>query len=617
MPSAPKAARRSRGALGAVLADAALDDLMRGELMLLPEPDLSCRAVAGRPIRRDPCRARGAQGLARQRSSEARIARRCMRALRRCPTASRPPRAVRARSRRRRWPISPPRRPRRRRELAAAQYRAADNMTDRQGALMVAGRPRHAACDKNCWPISTQRYAGNALVIDKWFSLQAQSLHPDALAHVKALAEHPDFTMKNPNRVRALYMGFAANPHAFHAADGEGYRMIADLIIALDPLNPQTAARFVPQLGRWRRIEPGRAALMRGELERIAADAAALGATPMSRSPRALADAVEVIRAAALAGVPHGFLRRKGGVSTGMVAGLDVGFGADDDPRRRCAENRRASRVDAVMPGASLASVYQVHSADCGRGDRTVGVCRAGPSADALVTDRPGLLLGIVTADCAPVLFADARRPGVVGAAHAGWRGAHGGVIEATRRGDGSLGRAPRHGSSAAIGPAIAQASYEVDGGFPRRVYRGGRALLRRRAGPATTSSTSRAMPRSGSPTQASGGSNGSGSTPIRMPIALLLLSPRDPSRRGRLRTAILADRIGRARPGCQKPWEMRQNACWHCAIARLSARPSRHRQRAQRPASSACGEGLPGRATIVGFRWRPCPRSCRQSRQS
>jgi aminopeptidase N len=155
-------------------------------------------------------------------------------------------------------------------KLAAAQYDGADNMTDRQGALMVlTGLSGAARTDKLI--DFYNRYRDNALVIDKWFALQASSLHPNAIEHVNALAKHPDFTLKNPNRVRSLYMAFAGNPHAFHAASGEGYRMIADLILALDPLNPQTAARFVPPLGRWRRIEPGRAALMRGELERIAA----------------------------------------------------------------------------------------------------------------------------------------------------------------------------------------------------------------------------------------------------------------------------------------------------------------------------------------------------------
>ncbi|MBS0475975.1 MAG: aminopeptidase N C-terminal domain-containing protein, partial [Proteobacteria bacterium] len=152
--------------------------------------------------------------------------------------------------------------------LAAAQFDAADNMTDRQGALMVlAGLDTPLREDK----LATfhQRFAGNALVIDKWFSLQAGSLHPCVVEQVKALAEHPDFTLHNPNRVRALYMAFTA-PHAFHAEGGEGYRMIADLILALDPINPQTAARFVAPLGRWRRIEPKRSALMRAELERIA-----------------------------------------------------------------------------------------------------------------------------------------------------------------------------------------------------------------------------------------------------------------------------------------------------------------------------------------------------------
>ncbi|ANU06658.1 aminopeptidase N [Paraurantiacibacter namhicola] len=155
------------------------------------------------------------------------------------------------------------------RAMAWEQYRGADNMTDRQGALMVL-----AGIDgierTNALLDFYNRYEGNDLVIDKWFSVQAQSLHPNAIEHVKALADHPDFTLKNPNRVRSLYMAFAANPHAFHAASGEGYRMIADLILQLDPINPQTAARFVTPLGRWRRLEPGRSALMREQLERIA-----------------------------------------------------------------------------------------------------------------------------------------------------------------------------------------------------------------------------------------------------------------------------------------------------------------------------------------------------------
>ncbi|GAB5352101.1 aminopeptidase N [Qipengyuania sp. 483] len=155
-------------------------------------------------------------------------------------------------------------------ELASQQYEGADNMTDRQGALMVLTGVDSAE-RTNALVDFYNHYQGNSLVIDKWFSLQAMSLHPHVIEHVKALADHEDFTLKNPNRVRSLYMAFAANPHGFHAASGEGYRIIADLILELDPINSQTAARFVPSLGRWRKMEPGRSALMREQLERIAA----------------------------------------------------------------------------------------------------------------------------------------------------------------------------------------------------------------------------------------------------------------------------------------------------------------------------------------------------------
>jgi len=154
-------------------------------------------------------------------------------------------------------------------ERAKTQYALADNMTDRQAALLVLCS---LDCEERDMALADfyNRYEDDALVIDKWFSLQATSLHPDVLEHVKALAEHEQFTMSNPNRVRALYMAMAGNPLAFHAEDGEGYRLIGNLIRELDPLNPQTAARFVPSLGRWRRIEPGRAAMMRAQLEEIA-----------------------------------------------------------------------------------------------------------------------------------------------------------------------------------------------------------------------------------------------------------------------------------------------------------------------------------------------------------
>jgi YfiH family protein len=177
-----------------------------------------------------------------------------------------------------------------------------------------------------------------------------------------------------------------------------------------------------------------------------------------------LAEPVEVIRAQTLAGVPHGFLGRRGGVSQGAIAGLNIGHGAEDEVEA-VAENRRRA-VAAVLPGAQLATVYQVHSPDVvavqvpwPHDDR--------PRADGMVTDRPGLLLGVVTADCAPVLFAD-RAAGVVGAAHAGWRGAHGGVLENTVAAMTRLG-AQRARIVAVIGPAIAQPSYEVDASFRDR----------------------------------------------------------------------------------------------------------------------------------------------------
>jgi polyphenol oxidase len=173
---------------------------------------------------------------------------------------------------------------------------------------------------------------------------------------------------------------------------------------------------------------------------------------------------VEVLRARALGGVAHGFLGRRGGVSQGVVAGLNVGLGSADDPEA-IAENRRRA-TQAALPGARLVTVYQIHSADA------VTVLepfddRLRPRADALVTDRPGLALGILTADCAPVLLAD-REAGVVGAAHAGWKGAIGGVTDSTLAAMEALG-ARRERIAAAIGPCIARASYEVDDAFLQR----------------------------------------------------------------------------------------------------------------------------------------------------
>ncbi len=256
------------GALAAVLEDGALDDLMRGELIMLPaESYIAEQLAAADPVairrERESLKAWLGDTLFAQftalhdrasvvpysRDAAARGARKVKTQALVYLAAGRPAEAA---------------------KRAAAQYDAADNMTDRQGALTVlAGlsAPERAARLADFH----DRYAGNALVIDKWFSMQAASLHPDVVEQVKTLADHPDFKLNNPNRVRALYMAFAVNAGAFHVASGEGYRLVGNLILALDPLNAQTAARFVPPLGRWRRIEPARSALMRAELERIAA----------------------------------------------------------------------------------------------------------------------------------------------------------------------------------------------------------------------------------------------------------------------------------------------------------------------------------------------------------
>ena len=258
-------------AFAAVLADAALDDLMRGELLILPaEVYLQEQLDVADPLRihreREALKAYLGQTLQAQwqtlhdrcsevpysLSAEARGARK-LKTQALVYLASGDPAEAALR--------------------AAQQFAQADNMTDRQGALMVLcgldSPERQKALDA-----FYTRFADNMLVIDKWFSLQAGSLHPHALEHAKALATHGDFTLTNPNRVRALWMAFASNPQAFHRESGEGYRLIADLILNLDPINANTAARFVTPLGRWRKMDPARGAKMKAELERIAASSA-------------------------------------------------------------------------------------------------------------------------------------------------------------------------------------------------------------------------------------------------------------------------------------------------------------------------------------------------------
>jgi len=174
---------------------------------------------------------------------------------------------------------------------------------------------------------------------------------------------------------------------------------------------------------------------------------------PQPAAARGILSAPPSLQARALAGVRHGFFGRKGGVSAGIYASLNAGTGSNDDGAA-VAENRR--RIAAAFGADGLLGVHQIHSPEA--------VLASGPwagerpHADALVTTTPGLVLSVLTADCAPVLLADAQA-GVIGAAHAGWKGALGGVLESTvalMRERGA--RAIR----AAIGPTIHQASYEV-----------------------------------------------------------------------------------------------------------------------------------------------------------
>lgn len=169
----------------------------------------------------------------------------------------------------------------------------------------------------------------------------------------------------------------------------------------------------------------------------------------------------DILRAPPLNGVAHGFFGRGGGVSGPPVEGLNCGFGADDDPDA-VAENRRRA-ADALIAVADIAAPYQVHSPDVVVASEAWPI-EDRPRGDAVVTKVPGLLLGIVTADCAPVLLAD-REAGVVGAAHAGWRGAIGGVTDRTIGAMITLGAEPRR-IAAAVGPCIAQRNYEVGEDF-------------------------------------------------------------------------------------------------------------------------------------------------------
>jgi aminopeptidase N len=152
---------------------------------------------------------------------------------------------------------------------AARQYDAADNMTDRMAALATLSLHNVPERERALGDFYT-RYASDALIIDKWFSLQAMTPQPDTLEKVQALTKHPAFSMANPNRVRALIGAFAqGNPTQFNRADGAGYAFVADNILALDPKNPQLAARLATSFRTWRTLEAGRRAIAEATLRRI------------------------------------------------------------------------------------------------------------------------------------------------------------------------------------------------------------------------------------------------------------------------------------------------------------------------------------------------------------
>ncbi|MCG8294061.1 aminopeptidase N [Pseudomonas entomophila] len=160
-------------------------------------------------------------------------------------------------------------------EATLEQFEQCDNMTERLTALAVLVNSPFEAERGKALDAFAEHFKDNPLVMDQWFSVQAASALPGGLARVKALMEHPAFTLKNPNKVRALVGAFAGqNLVNFHAADGSGYRFLADLVIELNALNPQIASRQLAPLTRWRKYDDKRQALMKGELERILASGA-------------------------------------------------------------------------------------------------------------------------------------------------------------------------------------------------------------------------------------------------------------------------------------------------------------------------------------------------------
>ena len=154
--------------------------------------------------------------------------------------------------------------------LAGAQFLSGENMTDTLAALVNLAEVADERRD-DAFASFYDQWHSNALVLDKWFSVQARAGAPDTLARVQALTRHKDFDLRNPNRVRALIGAFAANPSKFHEITGAGYQRLADTILMLDETNPQIAARLTTAMGSWRRYDAARQSLMKAQLERILA----------------------------------------------------------------------------------------------------------------------------------------------------------------------------------------------------------------------------------------------------------------------------------------------------------------------------------------------------------
>ncbi len=154
------------------------------------------------------------------------------------------------------------------RKLCMEQYRSAENMTDEITSLATLA---NADCPERIEALESfyEKWKDDPLVMDKWFSIQALSRLPNTLEAVKTLTKHPAFTIKNPNKVRALLSAFSVNAVRFHDPGGAGYEFLADQILTLDPLNPQIAARLVSAFTMWKRYEENRKALMKRQLERI------------------------------------------------------------------------------------------------------------------------------------------------------------------------------------------------------------------------------------------------------------------------------------------------------------------------------------------------------------